>query len=282
MKQDTTSRRGVNHVPQAVVRLDVTQAQVDSLYAHFETVPDQRAARGQRYALVHVLVLTVLAKLAGETTLRGIAQWCHERRTLLTRLLRLPRARTPPATTFQRVLGQAQVVEAVEAVVQIWMAAQEQAAELVSGRVLALDGKVLRGTRTGANAQQVRLMSCYQPDQHLTLKQQVVPSTTNEITVAPQVLEGLPLEGRVVTGDAMQAQRALSQQIVDNLGDDCWKVKGDERNTLYEALLAWFAPPTCPPGTSPVPTDIQTSTQVDKGHGRLEWRTIRTSTALVE
>jgi hypothetical protein len=47
--------------------------EMDSLYAALCTVRDSRKARGLRYALVTVLVFILLAKLAGEDHLRGIA-----------------------------------------------------------------------------------------------------------------------------------------------------------------------------------------------------------------
>ena len=52
---------------------------VGSLFEALLALHDQRDARGIRYALVTVLVFVVLAKLAGEDYLRGIAQWVAER-----------------------------------------------------------------------------------------------------------------------------------------------------------------------------------------------------------
>ena len=48
---------------------------LDSLYEHLSTLTDCRHSRGKRYALVTVLVFVVLAKLAGEDRLAGIAEW---------------------------------------------------------------------------------------------------------------------------------------------------------------------------------------------------------------
>lgn len=275
--QHTTSSDPVN----LSETISITQAEVDSLVAQCATLTDQRKARGKRYALMSVLVLTVLAKLAGQTTLRGIAQWCQLRRDPLTALLHLSRPTLPHATTFRRVLGQAVEATAVEQVLHRWMQQQAQTAVVPAHQVLALDGKVLRGTREGVSAQQVRLLSCHLPDQHLTLQQADVPVTTNEIPIAPQVLADVPLAGRVVTGDALHAQRAISQQIVARGGDYCWKVKDDpSRSLVYDALVTCFASPSGPAGTSPVPTDIRSATDTQKGHGRLDVRTIRTSSML--
>ncbi len=55
---------------------------------------DQRAKRGRRYEAALVLTLIVLAKLAGEQTLRGIAQWVQLRAGWLQSMLPLLTAHT--------------------------------------------------------------------------------------------------------------------------------------------------------------------------------------------
>ncbi len=56
-----------------------------SLYAVFAEIPDGRDRRGKRYSLALLLSLIVLAKLAGETTLSGVAQWTRLRAQWLCR-----------------------------------------------------------------------------------------------------------------------------------------------------------------------------------------------------
>ncbi len=73
--------------------------EVGSLYEALLPLHDQRDARGLRYALVTVLVFVVLAKLAGEDGLRGIAQWVTERKEGLAELLGLAKPQAPYYTT---------------------------------------------------------------------------------------------------------------------------------------------------------------------------------------
>ncbi len=77
---------------------------LDSLFAVLATLSDRRDARGLRYALVTVLVYIILAKLAGEDHLRGIAQWVALRQEALARMLGLATPQAPHATTYSRVL----------------------------------------------------------------------------------------------------------------------------------------------------------------------------------
>jgi hypothetical protein len=116
---------------------------VGSLFEALLSLHDQRDARGIRYSLVTVLVLVVLAKLAGEDWLRGIAQWVAERKESLAEMLGLAKPQAPYYTTYARVLARAVLVEEFEQVVGHFFANLPQAGHTVE---LALDGKTLRGT----------------------------------------------------------------------------------------------------------------------------------------
>ena len=138
---------------------------------------------------------------------------------------------------------------------------------------VCLDGKTLRGTIPAGQTQGVHLMAAYLPAQGVVLMQMEVGEKTNEITVAPKVVQTLDLRGVVVTGDAMQAQRKLSAQIVEAHGDYVWTAK-DNQPELREEIALLFAPVPRRPGWSVPPTDFQQATTFNKGHGRLEKRTI--------
>jgi hypothetical protein len=77
---------------------------LDSLFAALSRLKDGRDARGLRYALVSVLVFIILAKLAGEDHLRGIAQWVALRKEDLAQALGLAKPQAPHATTYSRIL----------------------------------------------------------------------------------------------------------------------------------------------------------------------------------
>src|SRR5512143_3163792 len=95
---------------------------VGSLFEALLALHDQRDARGIRYALVTVLVFVILAKLAGEDYLRGIAQWVAERQAGLAELFSLAKPQAPCHTTYGRILGQAVAVEEFEQVIGHWVA----------------------------------------------------------------------------------------------------------------------------------------------------------------
>src|SRR5262249_260825 len=106
-----------------------------------------------------------------------------------------------------------------------------------------------------------------------------VDEKANEIVVAPELLKTVNLAGRLISGNAMFAQQRLSQQIVDALGDYVWIVK-DNQPTLRAAIERLFTQKAKTKVHSPLPTDFQVASSLDKGHGRLEWRSLSTSSLL--
>lgn len=248
--------------------------EIGSLYECLSQLVDQRDRRGVRYPLVAVLVIVVLAKLSGEDEPRGIAEWAKLRSQALSAALHLKRETMPHHTTYSRILGHAVDVERFEAVVSEFFSRQQPAQAHI-----ALDGKTLRGTIETGQSQGVHLLAAYWPEAGVVAWQAEVENKENEIVVAPQVLEHLHLSGAVVTGDALLTQRTLSTQIVQAGGDYLWTVK-DNQPTLRADIERLFEPEVCLPGHSPLQTDFASTTTLDKAHGRLEQRTITTSSLL--
>ena len=123
----------------------------------------------------------------------------------------------------------------------------------------------------------MHLLAVYLPHRSLVLAQLAVAGKANEITVAPTLLREIPLAGRVVSGDAMFAQRTLSAQIVAGAGDYLWTVKKNQPE-LYDDIAWLFAP--LRPDEQASDFDFRQAYRVDKGHGRLEERTLRVSRLL--
>lgn len=90
-----------------------------------------------------------------------------------------------------------------------------------------------------------------------------------ELTVAPEVLAQLNLQGRVVTGDALYAQKDLSQQVVEQGGDYFWVVK-ENQPTLRADIALVFAEP---PWGETVASCLERSRHGDRGEIRQLWAT---------
>ena len=123
-------------------------------------------------------------------------------------------------------------------------------------------------------------MTAFLPELGIALKQlPVEKEKENEIVVAPQLLAGLNLEDKIILGDAMQTQRALSSQIVNAKGDFVWIVKDNQKRTR-QAIELLFKPEKQRPGQGCPAMDFQTAKTFDDDHGRLEERTITVSSML--
>lgn len=249
---------------------------VGSLIAALMGLKDLRDARGLRYALVTVLVFVILAKLSGEDGPRGIAQWVKERPEELAAALGLAKRQAPCYTTYGRILGHAVEVTQFEQVVRTFFAALPGAGQTV---LIALDGKTLRGTIPFGATQGVHLLAAYFPEEGLVFAQVEVGPKENEIPATPRVLDMLDLRGKIVTADALLTQRKVSIQIVEAGGAYVLPVKENQPELLAD-LQTLFTPEPCIKGFSPATKDFRTETKVEKGHGRIEKRTLTASCEL--
>jgi predicted transposase YbfD/YdcC len=246
-----------------------------SLYAHLEGIQDFRKKRGIRYNLSIILLLVVLAKLCGQDKPYGIADWAQNRSEWLLEVLGLSYPRLPDHSTYSRIL---EVYESeLERVITLFLTRLSGVKEY---QMIVIDGKTMRGTISADDPFGLHLLTAYVPEMGIALKQlPVEKEKENEIVVAPKLLAGLVLQNKVVLGDAMQTQRALSSQIVTAEGDYVWMVKDNQPKTR-QAIELLFAPQKRIPGQGCPPMDFQTAKTIDLGHGRVEERKITLSSLL--
>ncbi len=244
---------------------------LDSLLAYLARLHDSRHARGLRYSLVTLLLSVILAKLAGEDRPTGICEWVRHRAALLAEALHWQKPRAPCLNTYRWVLGAVIDLEELEQLVHDFFVSLPQAGQLV---VIALDGKTLRGTISAGHTQGVHLLAAYLPVEGWVLLQVEVQNKANEITAAPRLLKSLDLRGKVVTGDALLAQRSLSLQIVEAGGDYLWTIKENQAG-VYQELQHFVAPPAGMSFNPVAPDGVRTAQTFEATHGRWEWRTLK-------
>lgn len=247
---------------------------IGNLYDRFQEIEDPRKAKGKRYSLVTLLVLIFLAKLCGKDTPVEIADWAKNQAEALTQLLGLKRSWMPHHNTYRRVLQEILSPEEFEQLMEDYHRQTE-----ADGEVLAMDGKALRGTRIPGQTGSEYVLSIYAGRTQQVKVQEVVQSKENEIVAAPKALERVKLAGKIITGDAMHTQRAISEQILTSQGDYLWPVK-ENQPQIYQAIQRLFAPDQPKAGFGKILTDFQTAKQVSYGHGRIEIRIIQTSEML--
>src|SRR3990170_911939 len=204
-----------------------------------------------------------------------IADWAKNHSEELAHLLKLKRSWMPHHNSirrvFQDVLDEAEFDHMAQEYSQ-----QEQTGK---GEVLSMDGKALRGTRIAGQEGSNYVLSIYNVAEQQVVAQAAVDSKENEIVAAPRALEQVCLAGKIVTGDALHTQRAISAQIVERGGHYLWPVK-ENQPRLYEDIQRLFAPDKPKPGFGKITTDFLSASKTNYGHGRLEKRTIQTSAML--
>lgn len=248
-----------------------------SLYTRFQGLADKRKPKGKRYALATILLGMFLAKLCGEDKPSGIAEWVALRGKWIASVLGLKRKSMPSHHTYRRTLADVIDEEEFEALVREQFAYSGEAGYQV---VVAMDGKVIRGTIDAAVSEGLCLLAVYLPGEGITLAQVAIESQQNEISAAPTLLGYVNLRNKVVIGDALHTQRQISIQIGKAGGHYLWTVKGNQPQLLQD-LQDWFdLEVPLLPGMGCPPKDFRSATTTSKGHGRIEVRTLTTSSQL--
>jgi predicted transposase YbfD/YdcC len=249
---------------------EVAAGHVQSLYALLAQVPDYRDRRGRRDEAATVLVIVLLAKLAGESTLSGIAHWAQLREAWLKATLGL--TRLPCANTYHYIFAHLDVNE-LNAAVQRWLtqvAPQGQADELVQW---AIDGKVLRGSHryTPRVEEGQEVLNVYDVNRGVLQHCQMIASKGYEAATAYAFVAQTPCEGVVITAEALHTRPRFARSIRRQQGHYVFIVKRN-RPQLEAEIRQLFALPSHHP--------LPTAKMVEPGHGRLITRQIWTSTEL--
>jgi predicted transposase YbfD/YdcC len=214
---------------------------VDEVVQHFETLEDPRSTINRQHPLSSVLVIALMAVLAGASGPTAIARWAKLKESFLVSVLDLPHG-IPCKDVFRRVLCALQP-RAFQACFVHWLQAlRAQAADAtgVKQPVLAVDGKTLRRShdrRHGLGA--LHAVSVWASDFGLSLGQVACDEQSNEITAIPELLRLVDLNGAIITIDAMGTQQAIAEQIVDQGADYVLALKGNQ-GTLHQAVVAYI------------------------------------------
>lgn len=243
----------------------LAEAALQSMYEMFEGVPDPRSAHGLRYDLAFLLTCLVAGLLCNCDGTDAVAQWCRDQVALLRRLFGPRLFLTPSGSLYRRLLPQLDAL-AIERVLGTWIQATLVAP---ADEPLALDGKTLRGARSGEQTAPHLLAFCTHHSQE-TLWQVRVDEKTNEIPVAQAILPTLPITHRVCTADALHTQTDFMRVIHAQQAETVLTVKGNQP-TLYADLATYFA--------DPLACYLQAETS-DRRRGRREVRSIKVTTEM--
>jgi predicted transposase YbfD/YdcC len=248
---------------------DIQRISLDEVVLHFAELEDPRSTINRRHPLVSVVVIAVMAVLAGASGPTAIAEWAATKEEFLIEALDLPNG-VPRKDVFRRVL-MALKPAAFQACYVNWLNALRGRAAAASGveqPVLAIDGKTLRRSHDRKNGLgALHSVSIWASEFGLSLGQVACAEKSNEITAIPEVLRLVDIRGAIITIDAIGTQKAIAAEIIDGGGDFVLALKGNQ-GALHQAVIAHIDEQL--EGELEGAQELVTT---EKGHGRVETRT---------
>jgi predicted transposase YbfD/YdcC len=217
---------------------DIQRVGLDEIIRHFEKLEDPRSTVNLQHPLVSVVVIALMAVLAGANGPTAIAKWALCKQELLLKVLHLPNG-IPRKDVFRRVLA-ALKPGAFQACFANWLQSLRATAAAATGverPVLSVDGKTARRSHDRTNGLgALHCVSVWASDFGLSLGQVACAEKSNEITAIPELLRLVDLQGAIVTIDARGTQKAIAAQIIASDADYVLALKGNQE-TLHQAVI---------------------------------------------
>ena len=248
---------------------DKQHISLDEIIPFFHELEDPRSTVNRQHPLVSVVVIALMAVLAGASGPTSIAKWAVIKEEFLSSVLDLPNG-IPRKDVFRRVLMALQP-GAFQACFVNWLTSlRATAAEATSVEqpILAVDGKAARRShdrKKGLGA--LHSVSIWASEFGLSLGQVACAEKSNEITAIPELLRLVDIKGAIITIDAMGTQKAIAEEIIKGKADYVLALKGNQE-TLHQAVIDYT--------NEQLDGDMEDACEhvtVEKGHGRKETRT---------
>jgi len=211
---------------------------LEEVVGYFDELEDPRSTINQKHPFVSVVVIALMAVLAGANGPTTIAQWAKYKEAFLLRVLDLPNG-VPRKDVFRRVLSLLNPT-AFQTCFAAWLRALREQAAAATGidqPVYAVDGKTARRShdrRKGLGA--LHSVSVWASEFGLSLGQVACDDKSNEITAIPELLRLVDIQGAIATIDAMGTQKAIAAQIIELKADYVLALKGNQE-TLHDAVI---------------------------------------------
>ena len=220
---------------------DIHRIGLDEVARHFEELEDPRSTINRRHPLVSVVVIALMAVLAGASGPTAIAKWAVLKEEFLLEALDLPNG-IPCKDVFRRVLVLLKPT-AFQACFANWLQSLRATAAAATGveqPILAVDGKTARRSHDrsqGLGA--LHSVSVWASEFGLSLGQVACAEKSNEITAIPELLRLVDIKGAIITIDAMGTQKAIAEQIIESEADYVLALKGNQ-GTLHQAVINYI------------------------------------------
>ena len=250
--------------------MDIRESDALGLREAFAWANDPRRQSGNfRHVLLDILVIGLCAIATGGDGFNEMEDFGRAREGWLRKFLALPHG-IPDADTFRRVFERMNPPQLMECL-QAWLRGTVPA----GGRETNIDGKTMRGSARAGEAG-ARMVSAWVNEGSMTLGQAETEERGNEITAIPRLLDMLDIKGDTATIDAMGCQTGIAAKIHSKRGYYALAVKENQPALRWE-IEEYFR--RLDEGRVPrFPEDIWEG-GLEKDHGRIERRRVRTATS---
>lgn len=204
---------------------------VVSILDYFVELDDPRCHINRKHLLGDLIVICIMAVIAGADGPRAIGIWAAANLEWLKQYLALPGG-APSHDTIGRLLV-ALKPAAFQQCFQQWTASLRAAASVEEDcrEIVAIDGKTLRRShdaKKGLGA--MHLVSAWAVRGGISLGQLATEEKSNEITAIPELLDQIDIRRAIVTLDAAGCQTEIAAKIFDGGGDYVLALKGNQRS----------------------------------------------------
>jgi predicted transposase YbfD/YdcC len=223
----------------------------------FSELKDHRMNRTKLHSLENIMFISLAAVISGAETWNEIEEFGNEKLDWLTKYLDMPNG-IPSHDTFNRFFSTMDPGN-FEEVFRKWVSTLQRETH---GDIVSIDGKSIRGSK-GNNLHAVHIVSAWSKNSGITLGQIPTSQKTGELTVIPQLLDALFLDGSIVTLDALGAQVNIASKIVEKNADYILQIKNNRKQMVRDIEFSFKVLP------------VQSTYEfIDRDHGREEKRLI--------
>lgn len=233
----------------------------------FGQLEDPRIDRKKLHPMPEILLLTLSAVICGAESWGDVERFGKSKLMFLRRYLPYEHG-VPSDDTVRRFFRAIDTTKFQRLFIE-WV--KESLGSEVAGKVVAIDGKTLRGSHDAWQSP-IHLVSAFACEAGIVLGQVKTREKSNEITAIPELLEWLDVRGAIVTIDALGCQKSIAEKIIDKGGDYLLALKGNQGG-LHDDVRLHFEQPA-----QVSISRMSHSETIDKGHGRIEVRQCRVST----
>ena len=235
----------------------------DSIAENFSKIIDPRVADNQTYSLAQLIFCVFIGSLAGCNNLNEIHTYLHAKKDFICETLSMD---TIPSKHTLWILLVLLDPNAFEQSFFNWV---DGIAKTCGGELIAIDGKALRGTcekgRPNSYLHVVHALGCHSK---LLLGQVATDKKSNEITAIPKLLQALEVKKSIITIDAAGCQKRIAKDIIKREGNYILALKGNQ-GLLHKDVELYFTGLT-----KEKREELDNDSDYDKGHGRVEKRSI--------